>query len=167
MTGTKVEIPVIHAPKGTAMLPSDFEDGTRQGWDWNPESAVKGPLTIEEIQGSKALSWELAYPDVKPSDGWASAARLDLYKDGLIRGDHDYVMFDLYLEPERASIGAMAINLVFQPPSAGYRITSYNVCYTKLLRALSEKEYIRNLAAVLMWSGDSKRIRSSRMYGNL
>ncbi|GAA0388233.1 hypothetical protein GCM10008933_19000 [Paenibacillus motobuensis] len=135
VTGTKVEIPVIHAPKGTATLPSDFEDGTRQGWDWNPESAVKGPLTIEEIQGSKALSWELAYPDVKPSDGWASAARLDLYKDGLIRGDHDYVMFDLYLEPERASIGAMAINLVFQPPSAGYwkqAPTSYNIEFDQM-----------------------------------
>ncbi|WP_069188409.1 carbohydrate-binding domain-containing protein [Paenibacillus sp. GM2] len=138
VTGTKVELPVIHAPKGTAALPSDFEDGTRQGWDWNPESAVKSPLTIEEAQGSQALSWELAYPDVKPSDGWASAARLDLYKDGLIRGNHDYVMFDLYLKPERASVGAMAINLIFQPPAAGYwqqAPASYNIEFDQLAGA--------------------------------
>ncbi|HEY4391339.1 MAG TPA: carbohydrate-binding domain-containing protein, partial [Paenibacillus sp.] len=138
VTGTKVELPVIHAPKGTAALPSDFEDGTRQGWDWNPESAVKSPLTIEEIQGSKALSWELAYPDVKPSDGWASASRLELYKDGLVRGDYDYVKFDLYIEPERASAGAMAINLVFQPPGAGYwqqAPTSYNIEFDQMAGA--------------------------------
>lgn len=120
VTGTKVEIPVIHDPKGTAILPSDFEDNTRQGWDWNPESSVKDALTIEEIQGTNALSWEFAYPEVKPSDGWASAPRLELYKEGLVRGDNDYVMFDLYIEPQRASSGAMAINLVFQPPTGGF-----------------------------------------------
>jgi len=139
VTGSKVELPVIHAPKGTAALPSDFEDSTRQGWDWNPESAVKDPLTIEEIQGSKALSWELAYPDVKPTDGWASAPRLELYKDGLVRGDDDYVMFDLYIEPERASAGAMAINLVFQPPSAGYwkqAPKSYNIEFDQMAGAM-------------------------------
>ncbi|WP_078551802.1 carbohydrate-binding domain-containing protein [Bacillus alkalicellulosilyticus] len=119
-TGTKIEQEVIHAPKGDAQLPADFEDGTRQGFDWNPESGVKTALTIEEANGSNALSWEFAYPEVKPSDGWASAPRLELWKDGMVRGDHENVTFDLYVNPARATEGAIAINLVFQPPAAGY-----------------------------------------------
>ncbi|GGH18500.1 carbohydrate-binding domain-containing protein [Paenibacillus segetis] len=143
VTGTKVEIPVIHDPKGTAILPSNFEDNTRQGWDWNPESAVKSALTIKEIQGTKVLSWEVAYPDVKPSDGWASAPRLELYKEGLIRGDSDYVMFDLYIEPQRASSGSLAINLVFQPPTGGFWQQvpgSYNVDFENLNSASATDE---------------------------
>jgi endoglucanase len=112
--------PVVHDELGTAALPSDFEDATRQGWGWNAESGVKTALTIEEANGSNALSWEYAYPEVKPSDGWATAPRLELYKSGLVRGDHDFVTFDLYVDPIRATGGAISINLVFQPPAGGY-----------------------------------------------
>ncbi len=120
VSGAIIDIPVIHDPKGTATLPSDFEDGTRQGWDWNPESGVKTALTIEEANDSDALSFEFAYPVVKPGDGWASAPRLEFWKDNLVRGDNDKVAFDLYIDPVRATEGAMSINLVFQPPAAGY-----------------------------------------------
>nr|AAT97264.1 endo-1,4-beta-glucanase [Bacillus sp. NW-2004a] len=120
VTGTEVEIPVVHDPKGEAALPSDFEDGTRQGWDWAGESGVKTALTIEEANGSNALSWEFGYPEVKPSDNWATAPRLDFWKTDLVRGENDYVAFDFYLDPVRATEGAMNINIVFQPPANGY-----------------------------------------------
>nr|AFI25187.1 endoglucanase [Halalkalibacter akibai] len=118
--GTEVEIPVVHNPNGEAVLPSNFEDGTRQGWDWAGESGVKTALTIEEANGSNALSWEFGYPEVKPSDNWATAPRLDFWKSDLVRGENDYVAFDFYLDPVRATEGAMNINLVFQPPTNGY-----------------------------------------------
>lgn len=54
---------VACAPIGQPILPSDFEDGTRQGWDWDGPSGVKGALTIEEANGSNALSWEVEYPE--------------------------------------------------------------------------------------------------------
>ncbi|MRH44333.1 cellulase family glycosylhydrolase [Aquibacillus halophilus] len=114
------ENPIVHAELGEATLPSDFENDTRQGWVWHAESGVKNALTIEEANGSKALSWDFAYPEVKPSDDWASAPRLDFWKDDLTRGDNDYVTFDLYLDPVRASEGAISINLTTQPPDAGY-----------------------------------------------
>lgn len=115
-----VEEPVAHAPLGTATLPSDFEDMTRQGWDWDGGSGVKNALTIETANGSNAISWEVAYPEVKPSDGWASAPRIVLGGINTTRGDNKYLTFDFYLDPVRASEGALSINLAFAPPSLGY-----------------------------------------------
>jgi len=119
-SGSRIELPVVHADLGEAVLPSDFEDGTRQNWVWHGESGVKTALTIEEAGGSQALSWEFAYPEVKPDDGWASAPRLDFWKEGMTRGDNSHVQFDLYLNPVRATEGAISIHLVFQPEDAGY-----------------------------------------------
>jgi endoglucanase len=122
VSGTRAvtEQPVVNAPLGTAALPSDFEDSTRQGWKWSGDSGVKTGLTIENVDGSKALSWEYSYPEVKPSDGWASAPRLDFWMDKLVLGDNKQVAFDLYMQPVRATKGAIDINLVCQPPSLGY-----------------------------------------------
>ncbi len=120
VTGTITEVEVINDPEGLATLPSTFEDDTRQGWKWSGDSGVKTALTIQEANGSKALSWDFAYPDVKPSDNWASAPRLDFWMDPLARGDNDYVAFDLYMDPIRASEGAIEVNLVFQPEALGY-----------------------------------------------
>ncbi|WP_407269322.1 carbohydrate-binding domain-containing protein [Radiobacillus sp. PE A8.2] len=120
VSGHAVEIPVIHDPKGEAVLPSDFEDGTRQAWDWSADSGVKEALKLADANDSTALSWEYAYPEVKPTDNWASAPRLDFYMDNLVIGDNDHVAFDLYVDPIRATEGAISINLVFQPPSVGY-----------------------------------------------
>ncbi|AFK87257.1 MULTISPECIES: carbohydrate-binding domain-containing protein [Thermoanaerobacterium] len=117
---TVVEQPVKNDPLGTAMLPSDFEDMTRQGWDWDQSSGVKSALTIQESNGSHALSWEVQYPDVKPIDNWASAPRLILRNINATRGDNKYLAFDFYLNPSRANKGSLAINLAFAPPSLGY-----------------------------------------------
>src|SRR5690606_32420481 len=106
-----VENPVEHAPIGTATLPSDFEDVTRQGWDWDGGSGVKNALTIEQANGSHAISWEVAYPEVKPADGWASAPRIMLSGINAMRGDNKYLTFDFYLDPVRASEGTLSINL--------------------------------------------------------
>jgi endoglucanase len=57
-------------------LPATFEDGTRQGW--GTASDVQGALTVADANASKAPSWEMMYPDVKPNDTWASAPRLTL-----------------------------------------------------------------------------------------
>lgn len=115
-----VEQPVLHAPLGTAALPSGFEDSTRQGWDWDAASGVKTALTIKEANGSKAISWDVTYPDEKPSDGWASAPRLKLGDINTTRGDGKYLSFDFYLKPVRANYGVISINLAFAPPSLGY-----------------------------------------------
>lgn len=140
VSGTIVEIPVIHDEIGVPALPSDFEDGTRQGWDWNPESGVKNALTIEEANGSNAISWEFAYPEVKPEDGWASASRLELWKAGMVRGDDDFVVFDLYFDPIRGEDqGSMMINLVFQPPEAGWWAQSMDI-FEVDFEALDEAE---------------------------
>lgn len=120
VSGTITEVEVINDPEGVATLPSTFEDDTRQGWKWSGDSGVKTALTIQEANGSKALSWDFAYPEVKPSDNWASAPRLDFWMDTLARGDNDYVAFDLYMDPTRASVGSIAVNLVFQPEALGY-----------------------------------------------
>jgi len=120
VTGKEVEIEVINDPEGAATLPSTFEDDTRQGWKWSGDSGVKTALTIEEANGSKALSWEFGYPEVKPADNWASAPRLDFWSEDVKRGDNEYVAFDLYLDPTRASEGGMSIHLVFQPESLGF-----------------------------------------------
>jgi len=120
VTGKEVEIEVINDPEGAATLPSTFEDDTRQGWKWSGDSGVKTALTIQEANGSKALSWEFGYPDVKPTDNWASAPRIDFWLEDLKRGDNEYVAFDLYLDPTRATEGGISINLVFQPESLGF-----------------------------------------------
>jgi endoglucanase len=122
VSGTRdvVIAPVVNAPLGTAAIPSDFEDSTRQGWKWSGDSGVKTALTVENANGSKALSWEYSYPEVKPTDGWASAPRLDFWMDKLVLGDNKQVAFDLYMQPVRATKGAIDINLVCQPPSLGY-----------------------------------------------
>ncbi|MBU9722971.1 cellulase family glycosylhydrolase [Bacillus alkalicola] len=121
--------PVEHDPIGEATLPSDFEDGTRQGWQWSSDSGVRTELTIKEANGSNALSWEYAYPEVKPGDGWASAPRLDFWYENLVRGDNEFVAFDFYLDPVegRATEGEIEINLTFQPPSSGYWAQSDDV----------------------------------------
>ncbi|MEK0315106.1 carbohydrate-binding domain-containing protein [Cohnella sp. 56] len=117
---TVVVQPVEHAPAGTAALPSTFEDATRQGWSWTGDSGFKGALTVEDANGSKALSWNINYPDVKPSDNWASAPRLSLEKSKMTRGANRYLDFDFYLNPVRASEGALTVNLVFGAPSLSY-----------------------------------------------
>lgn len=116
----EVEQPTRHAPPGSPKLPSDFADKTRQGWSWFDGSGVKGPLTVSKANGSDALTWEVAYPDEKPSDGWASAPRLLLGGVQTTRGDNRYLLFDLYLKPTRASRGKLSVNLAFAPPSLGY-----------------------------------------------
>ncbi|GFN29774.1 carbohydrate-binding domain-containing protein [Paenibacillus xylaniclasticus] len=117
-----VEQPIVHAPLGTATLPSTFdgEEATRQGWNWDSSSGVKTALTIEQAGGSGALSWDTAYPDVKPTDGWASAPRLILNGINTTRGTNDRLTFDFYFAPVRASEGAISIHLAFAPPSLGY-----------------------------------------------
>lgn|GEM_PF-363388 len=117
---TIVEQPIVHDPAGTATLPSSFEDGTRQGWAWDGGSGVKSALTIQDAAGSKAISWEVAYPEVKPTDGWASAPRLVLGGINASRGDNRYLLFDFYLKPVRATVGTVSINLAMAPPSLGY-----------------------------------------------
>lgn len=110
------------APAGAATLPSDFEDSTRQGWGWDGASGVKSPLTVREAGGSKAISWEVEYPEVKPSDGWESAPRIMLAGVNATRGTNRYLLFDLYLKPEtgRSDKGKLAVYLAFAPPSLGY-----------------------------------------------
>lgn len=115
-----VEQPIVHDPLGTPTLPSDFEDSTRQGWIWDGSSGVKSELTIREANGSKAISWEVAYPEVKPIDGWASAPRIMLSNINTTRQDNKYLTFDFYLEPIRANDGTLSIHLAFAPPSLGY-----------------------------------------------
>ncbi|WP_228409494.1 carbohydrate-binding domain-containing protein [Radiobacillus deserti] len=115
-----VEEPVVHDELGTPSLPSTFEDGTRQGWAWDGGSGVKTALTIESANGSNALSWTAAYPEVKPDDAWASAPRLMLGGINATRGENDYLTFDFYLKPDRATQGALSLNLAFAPPSLGY-----------------------------------------------
>lgn len=122
VTGNRavVEAPVVHDPIGTAVMPSDFEDSTRQGWNWDAGSGVKNALTVQTANNSKALSWEVAYPEVKPSDGWASAPRLVIANINATRGNKDYLTFDFYLDPVRANSGTLSINLAFAPPTLGY-----------------------------------------------
>lgn len=112
----------VHAPLGTVTLPSTFEDSTRQGWKWDDASGVKGALTVTDANGSKALTWDVMYPDVKPTEGWASAPRLVLEIPDRTRGTDNFLLFDLYLKPEagRGTTGSLSVNLAFGPPSLGY-----------------------------------------------
>ncbi|HEX3028140.1 MAG TPA: carbohydrate-binding domain-containing protein [Clostridia bacterium] len=119
-TRTKNVVVIEHAPLGTATLPSDFENDTRQGWAWDAGSGVKSAIKVEEANGSKALAWEVAYPDVKPTDGWASAPRIMLGGINTVRDNNKYLTFDFYLDPIRASQGSLSIFLALAPPSLGY-----------------------------------------------
>jgi len=124
-----------NAPLGEKVLPSTFEDDTRQGWDWDGPSGVKGPITIESANGSKALSFNVEYPEKKPQDGWATAARLILKDINVERGNNKYLAFDFYLKPDRASKGMIQIFLAFSPPSLGYWAQvqdSFNIDLAKL-----------------------------------
>lgn len=126
------------APLGEKVLPSTFEDDTRQGWDWDGPSGVKGPITIESANGSKALSFDVEYPEKKPQDGWATAARLILKDINVERGDNKYLAFDFYLKPDRALKGMIQIFLAFSPPSLGYWAQvqdSFNIDLAKLSSA--------------------------------
>jgi endoglucanase len=130
-----VEQPVVHDPLGTPTLPSTFEDSTRQGWAWDGGSGVKSALTIQPANGSKAIAWDIAYPEVKPSDGWASAPRIVLGGINATRGANRYLLFDFYLQPVRASEGTLSINLAFAPPSLGYwaqAAENYNIALNAL-----------------------------------
>ena len=120
---------IEHDELGEPTFPSDFEDGTRQGWEWHDDSGEDGPLTVEEIDGSKALSWLTVYPDEKPDDDelWSTAPRPDLEIDNLIRGDNEKVVFDYYIAPERASEGMLEVNLAFQPPDYEHWVQSDNI----------------------------------------
>lgn len=122
------EAPVKHDPPGKAVLPSDFEDRTRQGWLWDDPSGVKTALTIQQINGSNALTWDAAYPEVKPTDGWATAPRLKLPDINATRGDAKYLTFDFYLDPKLASKGSLSINLAFAPPTLSYWAQATETC---------------------------------------
>ena len=130
-----VAAPIIHDPLGTATLPSTFENATRQGWNWDPGSGVKSALTIKSANGSPAISWDVAYPDVKPTDGWASAPRIVLGGINTTRGNNNFLLFDLYLKPIRASKGTISVNLALAPPSLGFwaqAADNYNISLTEL-----------------------------------
>jgi endoglucanase len=73
--------------------------------------------------------------ELEPTDGWASAPRLEFWKENLIRGNNNYLAFDLYLDPIRASEGTVSINLAVQPPTLGYwaqAANNYNIELTAL-----------------------------------
>jgi hypothetical protein len=129
------QVVIVHDPLGTKTIPSNFEDSTRQGWNWDAGSGVKNALTIKQANGSKAISWEVTYPDVKPTDGWASAPRIMLSGINATRGTNQFLTFDFYLDPIRASQGALSINLALAPPSLGYwaqATENFNIDLTKL-----------------------------------
>jgi len=109
----------------------------RDGRD--PGSGVKSEITIKTANESKAISWEVAYPDVKPTDGWAAAPRIVLGGINATRGTNQYLTFDLYLNPVRASQGALSVNLAFAPPSLGYWAQAA-VNYDIQLPSLSQME---------------------------
>jgi endoglucanase len=66
-------VPIEHAEEGYATFPSDFEDGTRQGWSWFGGSPVQSPIIVVNAGGSKALGWAVAYPEAKPEGDWTTA----------------------------------------------------------------------------------------------
>ena len=111
---------VSHAALGAATLPSTFEDGTRQGWTWDGTSGVHGPLLVETVNNAKVLAWDVAYPDLKPEDTWASAPRLVLDVGNMIRGVNSRLTCDFYLKPEQASTGSLHFKVSFSAPVLGY-----------------------------------------------
>lgn len=155
------EAPVKHDPLGKAVLPSDFEDKTRQGWLWDDPSGVKTALTIQQINGSNVLTWEAAYPELKPTDGWATAPRLKLPDINTTRGDAKYLTFDFYLDPTRVSKGSLSINLAFAPPTLSYwaqATETYDIDLTKLsgLKKTSDGRYYFKVAFDLDKINDNK-----------
>ncbi len=137
VSGSRVDSgPVItHDPLGAPTLPSTFEDATRQGWSWDAASGIKGSLTIQQANGSKAISWNAQYPDVMPSDPWSVSPRLILGGINTTRTTNKYVSFDFFIKPSKATKGALNINLAFAPPSLSYWAQvkdTYNIDLTKL-----------------------------------
>lgn len=122
VTGNRtVTAPVVNnSPAGQVTFPSDFEDKTRQGWAWDPASGVQSALTVAPANSSQALAWDVTYPTVKPTDNWADAPRLLLGTTTLTRDTNNFLLFDFYLKPTRATTGSLSLNLAFQPPSLGY-----------------------------------------------
>ncbi|ADL50675.1 carbohydrate-binding domain-containing protein [Clostridium cellulovorans] len=134
-THTIVDQPIVHSPIGTPTIPSDFEDSTRNGWDWDKNSGVKGSLTIEEANNSKAMSWYVQYPKVKPSDLWTASPHIRLIKAKATPVANNYLTFDLYLNPISASKGSILIYLVTESPELGYWAMAsekYNIPLTNL-----------------------------------
>ncbi len=151
-SGAAAAAPLEHAPQGTASLPSYFEDGTRQGWDWSVDSGTKVNLLVEKVNGSKALAFEFAYPEVKPTDNWASAPRLDLWLDPMTRGENSFLLFDCYLEPTTATTGSIAISAAFQPPEFSYWAQipdSYNIDLALLSEAEKTEDGLYHYMAVM------------------
>ncbi len=111
---------VNHSPPGAPAVPSTFEDGTRQGWTWDGTSGVNSALMVADVKGSKALSFDVKYPDVKPEDTWASAPRLVLEVGPLTRGTSNKLLLDFYLKPERATRGSLHLKVSFSPANLGY-----------------------------------------------
>lgn len=116
----KKEAPIVKAPLGKTVIPSNFEDLTRNGWDWDPNCAVNTSLSIEEANNSKAMSWYVKYPEKKPTDEWTASPRLTLTGVNAVRGDNNYFAFDFYLKPDNATKGTISFYLSFIPPSLGY-----------------------------------------------
>lgn len=144
--------PLEHERKGDAQIPSDFSNFTRQGWDWNVDSGTKVSLRVEPANDSFSLCFEFAYPEIKPTDNWASAPRLDLWIEPLTRNNKDYVVFDLYLQPTQATTGEMAISCAFQPPEIGYWVQipeSYNIDFSTLSEAEVTKDGLYHYFVVL------------------
>lgn len=110
------------AALGVVSFPNDFEDGTRQGWTWAVESGVRSDMTVESVDGSNALAYQVTYPDPgsKPDDDWASAPRMILSGVNTYRESYQTLKLDVYIRPERASTGKMAVYLAFAPPDLGY-----------------------------------------------
>lgn len=124
---------------GTPTLPATFEDLTRDGFAFDSSSGVQNSLNIMEANGSNALSFECTYPDEKPTDGWASAARLIQSNINTTRGDNDELSFDLYLDPTTATTGNINVFLAFCPPDLGYWAQCADA-YTISLDSLSTAE---------------------------
>jgi len=113
-------VPIEHAEEGYATFPSDFEDGTRQGWSWFGGSPVQSPIIVAKAGGSKALGWAVAYPEAKPEGDWTTAPRIMVSNVNVSRKTARYLAFDFLVKPERASRGALGIVLAMAPPSLGY-----------------------------------------------
>lgn len=130
-----VEKPVEHDPLGLPVIPADFETEDRQGWNWDVASGVKTELKVKDANGSKAISWEVAYPDVKPEDGWAASPRIMQAGIQMPRGNNEEFAFDFYIDPLRATTGYLYVNLAFAPPALGYwaqPVKSFNISLESL-----------------------------------
>jgi endoglucanase len=160
--------PVKNDPLGKPVLPSTFEDSTRQGWSFDAASGVSSSLTIVKANGSKALSWACTYPAVKPTDNWASAPRLILSNINAKRGGNRYLTFDFYIKPTKASTGSLSINLAFAPPSLSYwaqASSTYNIPLNNLksVKKTSDGLYHYVASFDLTKIADSKVIKSDTL----